>query len=81
MTVPRYFHDIMQPHVLPLIQWLPGAIFQQDNVRPYMAGVSQDCLRTFTILPWPVRYPDLSPMKHIGDYLGRQFGYLTIRTN
>ncbi|GFV78203.1 transposable element Tcb1 transposase [Trichonephila clavipes] len=27
----RYVHDIMQPHVLSLMQWLAGAVFQQDN--------------------------------------------------
>ncbi|GFW24629.1 transposable element Tcb2 transposase [Trichonephila clavipes] len=39
MTAQRYVHDILQPHVLPLIQ------------RPHMARVSQDCLRTVTTLP------------------------------
>ncbi|GFY19313.1 transposable element Tcb1 transposase [Trichonephila clavipes] len=29
MTAQRYVHDILQPHVLPLMQRLPGAIFQQ----------------------------------------------------
>ncbi|GFV65650.1 transposable element Tcb2 transposase [Trichonephila clavipes] len=31
MTAQRYVHDILQPHVLPLMQQLPGAIFKQDN--------------------------------------------------
>ncbi|GFV64056.1 hypothetical protein TNCV_3181241 [Trichonephila clavipes] len=38
------------------------ATFQQDSVRPYTAGVSQDCLRTVTTIPWPTRSPDLSPI-------------------
>ncbi|GFT94365.1 uncharacterized protein TNCV_2391501 [Trichonephila clavipes] len=33
MTAQRYVHDILQPHALPLMQRLPGAIFQQDNAR------------------------------------------------
>ncbi|GFY14695.1 uncharacterized protein TNCV_647391 [Trichonephila clavipes] len=33
MTAKRYVHDILQPHVLPLMQRLPGALFQQDNAR------------------------------------------------
>ncbi|GFV61222.1 uncharacterized protein TNCV_500141 [Trichonephila clavipes] len=40
MTAQRYVHDILQPHVLPLMQWLHGAIFQQDNARPHTARVS-----------------------------------------
>ncbi|GFU41167.1 transposable element Tcb2 transposase [Trichonephila clavipes] len=31
MTAQWYVHDILQPHVLPLMQWLKGAIFLQDN--------------------------------------------------
>ncbi|GFU77589.1 transposable element Tcb2 transposase [Trichonephila clavipes] len=50
-TNQRYVHDILQPHVLSLMQRLPGAIFRQDNARPHMARVSQDCLPTITTLP------------------------------
>ncbi|GFV29499.1 transposable element Tcb2 transposase [Trichonephila clavipes] len=53
MTAQRYVHDILQPHVLPLMQRLLGAIFQQDNARPHTARVSQDSLRTVTTLHWP----------------------------
>ncbi|KFM61077.1 hypothetical protein X975_20150, partial [Stegodyphus mimosarum] len=59
MTAQRYVHEILQPHVLPLMQRLPGAIFQQDNARPHTARVSQDCLLTVATLPWPARSPDL----------------------
>ncbi|GFT60228.1 transposable element Tcb2 transposase [Trichonephila clavipes] len=69
MTAQRYVHGILQPHVLLLIQRLPGAIFQQDNARHYMANVSQDCFRCVTTLPWPARSPDLSPIDHIWDHL------------
>ncbi|GFX63602.1 transposable element Tcb2 transposase [Trichonephila clavipes] len=64
MTAQRYVHDILQPHVLPLMQRLPGAIFHQDNARPHTARVSQDCLRTITTLPWYARSPDLSVIEH-----------------
>ncbi|GFS75855.1 transposable element Tcb2 transposase [Trichonephila clavipes] len=67
MTAQRCVHDILQPQVLPLMQRLPGAIFQQDNAQPHTARVSQDCLRTVTTLPWPARSPDLSPIEHIWD--------------
>ncbi|GFW82590.1 transposable element Tcb2 transposase [Trichonephila clavipes] len=68
MIAQRYVHGILitphvsiTPHVLPLMQWRSGAIFQQNNARPHTAWVSQDCLRTvITTLPWPARSPDLS---------------------
>ncbi|GFV09806.1 transposable element Tcb2 transposase [Trichonephila clavipes] len=75
MTAQRYVRDILQPHVLPLMQRLPGAIFQQDNARLHTARVSQDCLLTVTTLPWPSLSPDLSPIEHI--HLGRQVGHPT----
>ncbi|GFV81038.1 transposable element Tcb1 transposase [Trichonephila clavipes] len=77
MTAQRYVHDILQPHVLPLMQRLPLAIFQQDNVPPQTARVSQDCLLNITILPWPARYPHSSPIEHIWDHLGRLVGHPT----
>ncbi|GFX27092.1 l-Fucosyltransferase [Trichonephila clavipes] len=69
---PWCVHDILQSHMLPLMQQLPGAIFRQDNARPHTARVSQDCLRTVTTLPWSARPSDLSLIEHIWDYLGRR---------
>ncbi|GFX87384.1 integrase catalytic domain-containing protein [Trichonephila clavipes] len=77
MTAERYVHDILQPHVLPLMQWLTGAIFQQDNNRPLAARVSRDVFRTVTTLPWRGRFSDLSPFAHIWDHLGRRVGHPT----
>ncbi|GFY08318.1 transposable element Tcb2 transposase [Trichonephila clavipes] len=55
MTPQRYVHDILQTHVLSLMQRLPRAIFQQDNAPLHTARMSQNCLRTVTTLP---RLPD-----------------------
>ncbi|GFX36202.1 low-density lipoprotein receptor-related protein 2 [Trichonephila clavipes] len=43
MMAQRYVHDILEPRVLPLNQWLPGAVFQQDNARPHTARLSPNC--------------------------------------
>ncbi|GFV23674.1 transposable element Tcb1 transposase [Trichonephila clavipes] len=66
-------HDILQPHVLPLMQRLPGAISQKDNARPHTARVSQDSHQTVATLPCP----ELSAIEHIWDDLGWRVGYLT----
>ncbi|GFT05127.1 transposable element Tcb1 transposase [Trichonephila clavipes] len=72
MTAQWYVYDILQSHVFPLMQRLPGAIFQQDNAQPHTARVSQDCLCPITTLPWPFRSPDLSAIEHIWDHFGRR---------
>ncbi|GFW66013.1 transposable element Tcb1 transposase [Trichonephila clavipes] len=39
--------------------------------------MSQDCPRMVTTLPWPARFPDLSPIEHIWDHLGQRVGHPT----
>ncbi|GFV16503.1 transposable element Tcb2 transposase [Trichonephila clavipes] len=77
MTAQWCAHDILQPHIFPVMQRLPGAILQQDNARPHAARVSRDCPRTVTILPWPARSSDLSRIEYIWDHLGRRDGHPT----
>ncbi|GFT29660.1 transposable element Tcb2 transposase [Trichonephila clavipes] len=72
LTGQRYVDDVLRPHVGPFLNGLPEAIFQQDNARPHTARVAQDFLRHFQTLPWPTRFPDLSPVEHVWDQLKRQ---------
>ncbi|GFV84170.1 transposable element Tcb2 transposase [Trichonephila clavipes] len=72
LTGQRYVDDILQPHVGPFLNGLPGAIFQQDNARPHTASFSQDFLRHFQTLPRPALSPELSPVEHVWDQLKRQ---------
>ncbi|GFT21129.1 transposable element Tc1 transposase [Trichonephila clavipes] len=68
----RYLGGILRPHVGPFLNGLPGAIFQQDNACPHTERVAEDFLRHFQTLPWPARFPDLSPVQHAWDQLKRQ---------
>ncbi|GFW49630.1 uncharacterized protein TNCV_2844111 [Trichonephila clavipes] len=51
MKAQQYVLDILQPHVLPLMQRLSGAIFQQDNTQPHTARVSQEIVSAL-LLPF-----------------------------
>ncbi|GFW88394.1 DDE_3 domain-containing protein [Trichonephila clavipes] len=58
-----------------MISSRPGAIYQQDNARPHTARQinSQQCLQGYDVLPNGLPgHPDLSPIDHVWDTLGRQ---------
>lgn len=70
----RYIREVLQPEALPLLQAAPHAIFQQDNARPHVARNVQAFFeeRRVPLLPWPARSPDMSPIEHVWDMVGRQ---------
>ncbi|GFX69066.1 HTH_Tnp_Tc3_2 domain-containing protein [Trichonephila clavipes] len=70
LTARRYVDDILTPIMLPMLSSRPGAIYQQDNVRPHTARLSQQCLQGYDVLPWPARSPDLSPIEHATRWEG-----------
>ncbi|GFV71533.1 transposable element Tcb2 transposase [Trichonephila clavipes] len=72
LTGQRYVDDILRPHVGPSLNVLPRAIFQLDNALPHTARVAQDFLHLFQTLPWPARFPDLSPVEHVWNQLKRK---------
>ncbi|GFV10948.1 transposable element Tcb2 transposase [Trichonephila clavipes] len=55
----------------------PAFALQRDTAQTAGVMVSQDCLRTVATLSWPARSPDLSPIEHIWDNLGRRLGHST----
>ena len=69
----RYCADIITPVIVPYIANRNADVLQQDNARCHTARHAQNVLAANHIntLDWPAKSPDLSPIEHLWDYLGR----------
>ena len=74
LNASRYRDEIIAPIVLSVLRRHRFShVFQQDNDRCHVARVSMDFLNDNHIrtLPWPALSPDLNPIEHSWDKLGR----------
>ncbi|GFV04071.1 transposable element Tcb1 transposase [Trichonephila clavipes] len=63
----RYISEALEPFVLPYLQGLATAVFQQDNARPLVARIVQRFFvnQQIELLPWPARSLELSPIENM----------------
>ncbi|GFX73124.1 transposable element Tcb1 transposase [Trichonephila clavipes] len=63
----RNISEVLEPVVLPYLQGLATAIFQQDNARSHVTCIVQSFFvnHQIILLPWPARSPDLSPIENM----------------
>ena len=69
-----YINQILQPEAVPFLQRRGLAILMHDNARPDVARNCRQFLNInyVNVLAWPAVSPDMNPIEHIWDFLGRK---------
>ncbi|GFU02686.1 transposable element Tcb1 transposase [Trichonephila clavipes] len=70
----RSISKVLEPVVLPYLQGLTTAIFQQDNARPHVTRIVQRFFvdHQIELLLWPARSPDLSPIENMWSMVAQR---------
>ena len=69
-----YINQILQPEAFPFLQRYGPAILMHYDARPHVARICRQILNRnkVNVLPWPAVSPDMNPIEHVWDYLGRK---------
>ncbi|GFY05764.1 transposable element Tcb1 transposase [Trichonephila clavipes] len=75
----RYISEVLEPVVLPYLQGMATAIFQQDNALPHVARIVRRFFvnRQIALLLWPVRSLDLSPIENTWSMVAQRLTQFT----
>ncbi|GFY01180.1 transposable element Tcb1 transposase [Trichonephila clavipes] len=75
----RYISEVLEPVILPYLQGLATAIFQQDNARPPVECIVQRFFvnHQIELLPWPAHSPDLSPIEIMWPIVAQRLTQIT----
>ena len=74
LTARRYINEILEPEVVPFLRNNGDVmLFQQDKARAHSARLTMDFFNQngLQVLPWLAFSPDLNPIEHLWDQLGK----------
>jgi transposase len=75
MAAHRYVLECVESDVVPYASFIgENFLFMDDNARPHMARIVVRYLEQVGIrlLPWSANSPDLNPIEHVWDFLGKR---------
>ena len=77
LTGQKYRDNVLAPRVVPHFDnhaLADRPMFMDDNARPHRARIVQHFLQQEAVqtIPWPAMSPDMNPIEHVWDFIGRR---------